>query len=87
VRTRITRCCPVTSGNPDDRLAFQSMGFQRARYSCPVRLSRAERERVFAAVADERRSIANLIDTLNPNQLATASLCAEIGRASCRERV
>src|SRR5690348_3096493 len=52
------------------------MGNQRSRYSCPVRLSRAERERVFAAVADERRAIADLIDTLNPSQLATASLCA-----------
>ncbi len=61
---------------PADRLAFHSMGNQRSRYSCPVRLSRAERERVFAAVADERRAIADLIDTLNPSQLATASLCA-----------
>ncbi|CAJ1498786.1 maleylpyruvate isomerase family mycothiol-dependent enzyme [[Mycobacterium] burgundiense] len=41
-----------------------------------MRLSRAERERVFAAVADERRSIATLIDSLSPDQLATASLCA-----------
>jgi uncharacterized protein (TIGR03083 family) len=41
-----------------------------------VRLSRAEREQVFATVADERRSIATLIDGLNPDQLSTASLCA-----------
>ena len=41
-----------------------------------MRLSRAERERVFVAVANERRSIANLIDSLNPDQLATESLCA-----------
>jgi uncharacterized protein (TIGR03083 family) len=41
-----------------------------------VRLSRAERERVFVAVADERRSIATLIDGLNRDQLATESLCA-----------
>jgi Mycothiol maleylpyruvate isomerase N-terminal domain len=41
-----------------------------------VRLSRAERERVFVAVADERRSIATLIDGLNCDQLATESLCA-----------
>jgi uncharacterized protein (TIGR03083 family) len=41
-----------------------------------VRLSRTERERVFAAVADERRSIATMIDSLDPDQLATASLCA-----------
>jgi uncharacterized protein (TIGR03083 family) len=40
-----------------------------------VRLSRAERERVFATVADERQLIATLIDSLNPDQLATASLC------------
>ncbi len=41
-----------------------------------MRLSPAERERVFAAVADERRSIASLIDSLSPEQLATESLCA-----------
>lgn len=41
-----------------------------------MRLSRTEREHVFAAVADERRSIATLIDSLNPDQLATPSLCA-----------
>jgi uncharacterized protein (TIGR03083 family) len=41
-----------------------------------MRLSTAERERVFAAVADERRSIATLIEGLNADQLATQSLCA-----------
>lgn len=41
-----------------------------------MRLSPAERKRVFVAVADERRSIADLIDGLNPDQLATESLCA-----------
>jgi uncharacterized protein (TIGR03083 family) len=41
-----------------------------------VRLSAVEREQVFAAVADERRSIATLIDGLDADQLATASLCA-----------
>jgi uncharacterized protein (TIGR03083 family) len=35
-----------------------------------------EREQVFAVVADERRSIAELIDGLDADQLATASLCA-----------
>lgn len=45
-------------------------------YPVPVRLSRAERDRVFATVADERRSIAALIESLSPDQLATASLCA-----------
>jgi uncharacterized protein (TIGR03083 family) len=45
-------------------------------YSAPVRLSRAERERVFAAVADERRSIAAMIDGLDAGALATASLCS-----------
>jgi hypothetical protein len=40
-----------------------------------VRLSPDERERVFLAVADERRSIAALIDGLDPQQLATGSLC------------
>jgi uncharacterized protein (TIGR03083 family) len=48
----------------------------RCRYSALVRLSPAERERVFVAVADERRSIASMIDGLNPDQLATESLCA-----------
>jgi uncharacterized protein (TIGR03083 family) len=41
-----------------------------------VRLSAVEREQVFAAVADERRSLATLIDGLDADQLATASLCA-----------
>jgi uncharacterized protein (TIGR03083 family) len=41
-----------------------------------VRLSGAERERVYAAVADERRSIATLIESLSADQLATQSLCA-----------
>ena len=45
-------------------------------YRVTVRLSPDEREQVFLAVADERRSIAALIDGLNPEQLATASLCA-----------
>ncbi len=40
-----------------------------------MRLSRAEREQVFVAVADERRSIADLIEGLSPEQLATESLC------------
>ncbi|WP_424079702.1 maleylpyruvate isomerase family mycothiol-dependent enzyme [Mycobacterium sp.] len=35
-----------------------------------------EREQVFAAVADQRRSIATFIDGLDTNQLATPSLCA-----------
>jgi uncharacterized protein (TIGR03083 family) len=47
-----------------------------SRYSAAVRLSAMEREQVFAAVADERRSIAALIDDLDRDQLATASLCA-----------
>ncbi len=47
-----------------------------SRYSAHVRLSAVEREQVFAAVADERRAIATLIDALNAEQLATASLCA-----------
>lgn len=41
-----------------------------------MRLSRAEREWVFAAVAHERRSIADLVDSLGPEQLVTQSLCA-----------
>lgn len=41
-----------------------------------MRLSRDERERVFAAVADERRSIATLVEGLDADQLATPSLCA-----------
>jgi uncharacterized protein (TIGR03083 family) len=40
-----------------------------------VRLSPEERERVFAAVADERRAIATLIDGLDAGQLSTPSLC------------
>jgi uncharacterized protein (TIGR03083 family) len=40
-----------------------------------VRLSALEREQVFKAVADERRSIATLIDGLDTDQLATPSLC------------
>ena len=40
-----------------------------------MRLSGDERERVFVAVADERRAIATLIDGLDPEQLATPSLC------------
>ena len=39
-------------------------------------MSRAQRERVFAAVAAERRGIAELIDGLDSEQLATPSLCA-----------
>lgn len=35
-----------------------------------------DNERVFAAVADERRHIADLIDSLDNAQLATPSLCA-----------
>jgi uncharacterized protein (TIGR03083 family) len=35
-----------------------------------------EREKVFAVVADERRSIAKLIDGLDADQLTTPSLCA-----------
>ncbi|CKI64121.1 maleylpyruvate isomerase family mycothiol-dependent enzyme [Mycolicibacterium smegmatis] len=40
-----------------------------------MRLSTAERDRVFDAVAHERRGIADLIDGLTPEQLATPSLC------------
>lgn len=36
----------------------------------------ADRERIFAAVAHERREIAALIDALSDTQLATPSLCA-----------
>lgn len=39
-------------------------------------MSKAERDRVFDAVAHERRGIADLIDGLTPQQLATPSLCA-----------
>ncbi|OBI54319.1 hypothetical protein A5667_25635 [Mycolicibacterium fortuitum] len=41
-----------------------------------MRLSREERERVFAAVAEQRRSIAALVEGLDTDQLATPSLCA-----------
>ncbi|MED5815807.1 maleylpyruvate isomerase family mycothiol-dependent enzyme [Mycolicibacterium sp. 050232] len=41
-----------------------------------MRLSAEERDRVFAAVADERRSIATLVEGLDAEQLATPSLCA-----------
>lgn len=41
-----------------------------------MRLSTAEREAIFAAVADERRSLADLVDGLDDQQLATPSLCA-----------
>src|SRR5215468_9717342 len=34
------------------------------------------KEEVFAAVADERRGIADLVDELTEDQLATPSLCA-----------
>jgi uncharacterized protein (TIGR03083 family) len=37
---------------------------------------RVDREFVFAAVADERRQIANLLEGLDDAQLATPSLCA-----------
>ena len=37
---------------------------------------RVDRERVLAAVANERRQIATLVDGLNDSQLATPSLCA-----------
>lgn len=40
-----------------------------------MRLDPAERQRVFAAVAAERRSIAALIEGLSADQLATPSLC------------
>ena len=40
-----------------------------------MHLSAGERERVYAAVAAERRVIADLIDGLDPEQLATQSLC------------
>ena len=41
----------------------------------PVRLRPSEREQVFAAVAAQRRVIADLIDGLDQAQLATPSLC------------
>lgn len=37
---------------------------------------RVDRERVFAAVANERRRIATLVEGLDDTQLATPSLCA-----------
>lgn len=37
---------------------------------------RVDRERVFAAIANERREIATLIEGLDDTQLATPSLCA-----------
>ena len=37
---------------------------------------RIDKESVFAAVADERRQIASLIDGLDDAQLARQSLCA-----------
>lgn len=41
-----------------------------------MRLTPDEREQVFAAVARERRAIADLVDALTADQLATPSLCA-----------
>jgi uncharacterized protein (TIGR03083 family) len=41
-----------------------------------VLLVRTTREHVFAAVANERRQIAHLIDDVDDQQLATPSLCA-----------
>lgn len=41
---------------------------------------RVDREFVFAAVADERRKIADLVDGLDDRQLSTPSLCAGLGR-------
>ncbi len=41
-----------------------------------VETSRIEREQIFRAVAEERRRIADLVDTLNDDALATPSLCA-----------
>lgn len=58
------------------RPSLRQMSAGSPGYSAIVRLSPDERERVFLAVADERRSIAALIDGLDPQQLATASLCA-----------
>lgn len=47
----------------------------RSGYFATVRLSADDREQVFLAVADERRSIAALIDGLTSEQLARPSLC------------
>ena len=41
-----------------------------------MRLDPEERREILAAVADERRAIATLIDELDADQLATPSLCA-----------
>jgi len=41
-----------------------------------VRTSPVEREQIFRAVATERRNIADLVDTLDDQTLATPSLCA-----------
>jgi Mycothiol maleylpyruvate isomerase N-terminal domain len=41
-----------------------------------VLLVRVDRELIFAAVANERRQIATLMDSLDDPQLATPSLCA-----------
>lgn len=41
-----------------------------------MRLGAEERERVFAAVADGRRAIADLVEGLDAEQLGTPSLCA-----------
>lgn len=41
-----------------------------------VRLDTEERERVFAVVAEGRRSIATLVDDLDADQLSAPSLCA-----------
>jgi uncharacterized protein (TIGR03083 family) len=41
-----------------------------------VFLVRVDRERLFAAIANERRQIATLVDGLDGTQLATPSLCA-----------
>ena len=65
----------TTASQPNEAECISELGL-RSGYSEPVRLSPAERERVFVAVADERRSIASLIDGLTPDQLATESLCA-----------
>lgn len=46
------------------------------RYAAEVGLSSTERERVFDAVAAERRALAALVDSLGAEQLTTPSLCA-----------
>jgi uncharacterized protein (TIGR03083 family) len=45
-------------------------------FRCIVPAMGADRERIFAAVAKERRQIAALIDDLDDDQLAAPSLCA-----------